>query len=188
METSAERTGYEEPTKMENPRSKLAKVGRGIVLATAAYFGLFGGTAYANTSAEQEALNYVRRNNIDLSVLARDEKPVDLYSMGGSDTNKVVITDKSLPYINRIDNLIQELNRRRIENWDNGKGGDAFETLEMTAEDVESVINAMDAGYDCSDSNAGPKGRLDHLITGKEARSSHSCIVDYLERQIANLK
>lgn len=149
--------------------------------------GALAGTAYA-ISPEQRALDYVGRNGIDLSVLEAGEKPVELYIMGDSDENKLVITNKALSKVVEVNDLIQELNSKKIKAWqrDSKKGimRDPFADMDQTAENVEKVITAMDAGYNCSE----PQGKTDHLITGREVEASYKCVTNYLKRLIGEVK
>ena len=157
-------------------------LGTGLVITAAV-----AGTAYGGTP-EQLARDYVQRNSIDLSVLKEGEKPVELYVMGESDGSKVAITDQALPYVVKVSDLIRELDRKRTEAFNRdlaqGRFGDSFGDIGKTAENVETVISAMDAGYDCSK----PTGRTDHLITREEAKTSYACVKNYLNRLISGVK
>ena len=131
----------------------------------------------------RQALEYVKRNDIDLSVLEKGESVTGMYFVGEGDRNKVVFTNYAAPIVKEMDALLNNLNRERIKNSNarlrKGDFSDSFGEIDKMAKDVEFVINCLDKGC------AGPKyfNKQDHMITGKEANKSVEYIKSYIQAQ-----
>ena len=131
---------------------------------------------------KREIREYVARNKINLSVLEKGEELTDMYYLGETDRNQVVITNYASPAVVELDGLLRRLERVRINNHSQllkrGDFSDPFADIEETAKDAEYMVNCFDRGCNGTKKYS---GKQDHMITGKEARVSARHLRQYFE-------